>query len=84
MSETQRLIDEAVALLPPQQREVFLLSRYEGLTYEQIGQQMDIAGNTVNNLLVKALNFIREFLAGKFCIWVILVLMALPVTFCIK
>jgi RNA polymerase sigma-70 factor (family 1) len=84
VSETQRLIDEAVALLPPQQREVFLLSRYEGLKYEQIGQQMDIAGNTVKNHLVKALKFIREYLAGKYGNPVILVLMTFPGSFWVK
>lgn len=82
--ETQRLIDEAVAQLPPQQREVFLLSRYEGLNYEQIGLQMGIANNTVKNHLVKALKFIREYLAGKYGSPVVLVLMAFPGTFFIK
>jgi RNA polymerase sigma-70 factor (ECF subfamily) len=84
VSETQRLIDEAVALLPPQQREVFLLSRYEGLNYEQIGEQMNIAGNTVKNHLVKALKFIREYLAKKHGNPIVLVLMAFPGAFWLK
>lgn len=84
VSETQRLIDEAVALLPPQQREVFLLSRYEGMNYEQIGLQMDIAGNTVKNHLVKALKFIREYLAVKYGNPVVLVLLAFPGSFWVK
>jgi len=84
VSETQRLIDEAVAMLTPQQREVFLLSRYEGLNYHQIGQQMDISANTVKNHLVKALKFIREYLAGKYGNPVILILMAFPGAFWIK
>lgn len=84
VSETQRLINEAIALLTPQQRKVFLLSRYEGLNYEQIGQQMDISGNTVKNHLVKALKFIREYLTSKYGNPVILVLMAFPGSFWIK
>jgi RNA polymerase sigma-70 factor (family 1) len=84
VSETQRLIDEAVAMLTPQQREVFLLSRYEGLNYHQIGQQMDISANTVKNHLVKALKFIREYLAVKYGNPVILILMAFPGAFLIK
>jgi RNA polymerase sigma-70 factor (family 1) len=84
VSETQRLIDEAVALLPPQQREVFLLSRYEGLNYEQISLKMDIAGNTVKNHLVKALKFIRVYLAGKYGNPVVLVLMSFPGAFWVK
>ena len=84
VTETQRLIDEAVAMLTPQQREVFLLSRYEGLNYHQIGKQMDISANTVKNHLVKALKFIREYLAGKYGNPVILILMAFPGAFWIK
>ena len=78
VSETQRLIDEAVAQLPDQQRAVFMLSRYEGLNYEQIGLQMGIAGNTVKNHLVKALKFIREYLGNKYGSPVILILMSFP------
>jgi RNA polymerase sigma-70 factor (family 1) len=81
VSETQRLIDEAIAQLPPQQREVSLLSRYEGLSYEQIGRQMDIAGNTVKNHLVKALKFIREYLAQKYGNPIVLVLITFTGTF---
>lgn len=84
VSETQRLIDEAVAQLPAQQRQVFLLSRYEGLNYEQIGLEMDIAGNTVKNHLVKALKFIREYLGKKYGGPVVLVLMSFPGTLFIK
>lgn len=84
VSETQRLIDEAVAQLPPQQREVFLLSRYEGLNYEQIGEQLGIAGNTVKNHLVKALKFIREYLGKKYGNPIVLVLITFPGTFFMK
>jgi RNA polymerase sigma factor (sigma-70 family) len=84
VNETQRLIDEAVALLPTQQREVFILSRYEGLNYEQISQQMGIAANTAKNHLVKALKFIREYLGNKYGSPVILILMSFPGSFFIK
>jgi RNA polymerase sigma-70 factor (family 1) len=75
VSETQRLINEAVAQLPAQQREVFMLSRYEGLNYEQIGEQMGIAANTVKNHLVKALKFIREYLGNKYGSPVVLIIL---------
>jgi RNA polymerase sigma-70 factor (family 1) len=84
VSETQRLIDEAVAQLPDQQRAVFMLSRYEGLNYEQIGLQLGIAGNTVKNHLVKALKFIREYLGNKYGSPVLLIIMSFPGSFFIK
>lgn len=76
VGETRRLIEEAVAQLPQQQREVFLLSRFEGLSYLEIGRQMGIANNTVKNHLVKALKFIREYLGKKYGSPVVLVIMS--------
>lgn len=84
VTETQRLIDEAVAQLPAQQRTVFMLSRYEGLSYEEIGLQMGIAGNTVKNHLVKGLKFVREYLGNKYGAPVILIIMSFPGSFFIK
>ena len=84
VSEAQKLINEAVAQLPAQQRAVFMLSRYEGLSYEQIGLQLGIAGNTVKNHLVKALKFIRTYLGNKYGGPVILIIMSFPGPFLIK
>jgi RNA polymerase sigma-70 factor (family 1) len=84
VSETQRLIDEAVSQLPLQQREVFMLSRYEGLNYDQIGLQMGIASNTVKNHLVKALKYVREYLGSKYGSPIVLVLMTFPGSFFVK
>lgn len=61
-TETRRLIDEAAELLPAQQKQVFHLSRTEGLNYEEIAERMKISKNTVRNHLVEALKSIRRFL----------------------
>lgn len=57
------LIDSAVAQLPPQQQQVYLLSRKEGLKHAEIAQQMGISKETVKKyvqLSVKAIaNFIK-------------------------
>jgi len=46
--------------LPRKCRQVFLLSRVEGLTYQQIGDQMGISRKTVENHLCRALKIIRK------------------------
>jgi len=56
------LIREATQELSPQQRLAFQLQRDEGLSYEDIGQQMGIATNTVKVHLYKANQFIRSYL----------------------
>jgi RNA polymerase sigma-70 factor (family 1) len=75
LSETRRLIAEAVDRLSPQQKEVFRLSRYEGLSYEEIGGRLGLSGNTVRNHLVKALKTIREYLAAEYGAAVVLVIL---------
>lgn len=66
LNETQRILQQAIQQLTPHQRQVFLLSRYEGLNYEQIGERLGIAKNTVKNQLVTSLRHLREYLAQHY------------------
>jgi len=58
--ELQTKIDEAIGLLPEKCREVFELSRFEGLKYKQIAEQLNISVKTVENQISKALKILRE------------------------
>ncbi len=46
--------------IPPRQKEIFLLSREDGLTHQEIAEKLDISPNTVKNHLVKALGFLKS------------------------
>ena len=46
--------------MPERRREAFMLSRYEGLSHEEIASLMDLAPKTVNNHIVLALQHIRK------------------------
>ncbi len=48
--------------LPPKCREVFVLSRQNGLTYTEIADNLGISKKTVENHMVKALSIIRSHL----------------------
>ncbi|NGP76756.1 RNA polymerase sigma-70 factor [Balneolaceae bacterium YR4-1] len=52
----KRWIDE----LPDRQQEAFKLSRYEGLTHEEIAEVMEVSPRTVNNHIGAALNHLQE------------------------
>lgn len=61
--DAERLQDEVsrcVAALPERRREVFLLSRNEGLSHEEIAAVLDISPRTVNNHLGFALTELRS------------------------
>ena len=62
LKDTEELIQRAVDQLPPQQKSVYILSRRQHMSYEEIGAELNISPNTVRNHLVKALAAIRIWL----------------------
>lgn len=62
-SELKCELDTALAKLPEREREIFLLSRHQGLTYAEIAEVMQLAPQTVANLLHRVLDQLRHELA---------------------
>jgi RNA polymerase sigma-70 factor (family 1) len=56
------LIESAVAQLPPQQQQVYLLSRKEGLKHAEIAQQMGISKETVKKYVQLAVKAIAGYI----------------------
>jgi RNA polymerase sigma-70 factor (ECF subfamily) len=71
VSELEQKIREAIDHLPMERRKVFIMSRYEGLTYNQIAEQQGISVKTVENQMGKALKSLREELSD-YLPWVVL------------
>ena len=65
LNELEREIAYAIALLPERCQEVFLLSRQEGLKYQEIADRLGISLKTVEAQMSKALGMLREHL-GEF------------------
>jgi len=61
---TKKAIDHLVEQLPARRKEVFIKSRFEGLTVKEIAEELGTSPKTVENQLGEALKFIREHL-GK-------------------
>ena len=55
-------IDKAVALLPPQQQKVYLLSRMDGMRQQAIASELNISLETVKKHMVLALRFLKNHL----------------------
>ncbi len=56
-----RLIDEAVSKLPPQQQKAWILSRREGLMYEEVATQMQLSRETVKRHIQLSVRFITNY-----------------------
>jgi RNA polymerase sigma-70 factor (family 1) len=61
-SEDQlQLIDKAISQLPPQQKKVFMLSRYKRLKYIEIAQELNLSKETIKSYLQIATTSIRKY-----------------------
>jgi RNA polymerase sigma-70 factor (ECF subfamily) len=62
---TKKTIDILIDQLPVRRKEVFIKSRFEGLTVKEIANELGTSPKTVENQLGEALKFIREHLAKE-------------------
>jgi RNA polymerase sigma-70 factor, ECF subfamily len=60
--ELQRHMDLAIGALPHRCKQVFMMSRFDNLTYREIGEILEISENTVENHLVRAFSHLRKAL----------------------
>lgn len=58
--EELALLRRAIGALPPRCREVFLLQRFEDLSYEAIGRRLGISKNTVMVQMYRAMTALRR------------------------
>lgn len=59
-AEFQNIMNNVFSELPQQCRKIFILSRFEGLSYKDIALKLEISIKTVENQIGKALKIIRE------------------------
>jgi RNA polymerase sigma-70 factor (family 1) len=59
-NELLNFLESHIERLPERQREIIILSRYEGLTYRQIAEKLNITENTVDTQMRRALDFLKD------------------------
>ena len=59
-SQTEARIWTAIDNLPEKCREVFIMSKRDGLKYEEIAEELGLSVNTVRNQISKALKILKE------------------------
>ncbi len=63
-NDLEDAVNKAIESLPNECREIFRLSRFENLKYEEIARQRNISVNTVKTQMKIALQKLRQALAG--------------------
>ena len=58
--EMEDMLHKLLHKLPQRRRQIFNLSRFEGLTYKQIAAKLNISENTVDTQIRKSLQFLRQ------------------------
>ncbi|MGK7397336.1 MAG: RNA polymerase sigma-70 factor [Candidatus Cyclobacteriaceae bacterium M3_2C_046] len=53
-------INKTIELLPPKRKEIFILSRLQGLSNKEIAEKLNTSVSTVENQMNKALKFLRK------------------------
>ena len=64
--DQHQVVEQALRSLPPEQREIIHLKLYEDMTFQQIGQTLDLSINTVASRYRYALEKLRRLLGPHF------------------
>ena len=76
--DLKALIDESIDALPERCRVVFVLSRFEEMSYKEIAEELGISIKTVENQISKALKFLRKALGPYVQFVLLLFLWSIP------
>jgi RNA polymerase sigma-70 factor (family 1) len=61
----EALLQKAIENLPPQRRQVFILCKLEGKSYNEVSSLLGISTSTISDHIVKATRHIKEIIAKE-------------------
>ena len=59
LKEMEGIIDKCIEKLPPQSRRIFMMSRYDHMSYAEIAAELRISVRTVENLIYRSLAVLK-------------------------
>lgn len=62
-ADLEKLANLAIEQLPPKRKQIFILSRRKGMTYQEIADHLAISTSTVEIQMSKALKYLKEHLS---------------------
>ncbi|MDJ1469915.1 RNA polymerase sigma-70 factor [Cytophagaceae bacterium DM2B3-1] len=63
LKEVETHIQDALNNLPPACKAIFVLSRYEDMSYREIAESLQLSPKTIENQMGKALKLMRDYLS---------------------
>ncbi len=75
LNDTRKLLQTAIDLLPPQQKQVYQLCQQEGLKYEEAAATLNLSPLTVKKHMQLALRFVRNHVSNHSKIAIALILL---------
>ncbi len=60
--ELQQSVDDFIRQMPEMRRKVFEMSRYKGMTYRQIAEDLSLSVKTIESHMMQAIRQLRSFL----------------------
>lgn len=60
VNELDKIIRSSIDQMPLQRKKIFLMSRYDEMTYKEIAEKMGLSKKTIENQMGKALQYLRE------------------------
>lgn len=73
--ELEQKVQSLLQQLTPRQKEIYLLSREEGLTHKEIAEKLGVSENTVKNHLVTTLKFLKSHIDNGLAVSVLMLLL---------
>lgn len=65
LKDTQILLQEAIDSLSTQRRKIYLLVKFEGKSYKEVSELLNISQSTISDHIVKATKTVKEKLTDK-------------------
>jgi RNA polymerase sigma-70 factor (family 1) len=65
LKDTRALLQEAIDALPPQRKKIYLLCKFEGKSYDEVSELLNISSSTISDHIVKATKSVKKHLSDK-------------------
>lgn len=62
-NQPEQKLQEALSMLPPKCKDIFLMAKLQGMKYRDIAQTLGLSEKTIENQMTKAIKILRSYVA---------------------